>query len=388
MTVETPDKSVNELSEVYLNLTQYEVDALDSVLNLADGHARQDLTPSQREIVKSLPDLWMQSIGGTLSEIEKDAARQFFDLFGQVTHPEPGTELRACYSSSVAMEIFARALATNGLLSIALLHPTFDNIPDILRGVGATLIPVEEDELHHYGCVDPKIMDPVDVVFLTTPNNPTGRVLDAPMLETIARQCAAAGVILALDTCFRGFDVRAQYDHYAILRESRCQWVVIEDTGKLWPALELKIGWLAWSKNVGIPVERIYSDILLGISPVVMKLVQQFSRDAKNGGLQVLHGGMRENRNILRRTLRDLAGVHFPDPDNRGSVERIRFSRIESIRIWECLRDRNVHILPCQKFYWHRPDDGNDTIRVALARPSEKVRRMAEALREIILEFG
>ncbi|WP_433655173.1 aminotransferase class I/II-fold pyridoxal phosphate-dependent enzyme [Nocardia sp. CA-128927] len=382
------DEAVNELSAAYVNLTQYEVEALDSVLNLADGHARQDLTPSQLEIVQSLPDMWIQSIGGKLSEIERDSALQFFDVFGQYSHPAPGTELLACYSSSVAMEIFARSLSAEGLLSIGLLHPTFDNIPDILRGVGATLFPVEEDDLHSRGCIDPDVLARVDAIFLTTPNNPTGQVIDAPMLAAIARQCAAAEVILTLDTCFRGFDARAQYDHYAVLRESGCRWVVIEDTGKLWPTLELKIGWLAWSKNVGIPVERIYSDILLGISPVVMKMVQQFARDAKEGGLHALHAGMRENRNILRNTLHDLVGVDFPDPDNRGSVERIRFSHLESIRVWEVLRDRNVHVLPCQKFHWHRPDDGNDTVRVALARPAHKVRQTAEALREVILELG
>lgn len=45
------------------------------------------------------------------------------------------------------MEIVARALVTE-IDSLMLLHPTFDNIPDILRGVGMKLVPFLEEHLY------------------------------------------------------------------------------------------------------------------------------------------------------------------------------------------------------------------------------------------------
>lgn len=226
-------------TENHQNLTQYETVALDSELNLSDGHPRQDLTEQQRQIVESLSDMWMQSFKHPASTIEREAAEAFFSLFGQKSHLDSHDEIVACYSSSVAMEIFARALSQQGS-SIALLHPTFDNIPDILRGNRLNLVAIDEEDCHRQQALSEELLNKVDAVFLTTPNNPTGRYISAVLLDRIARQCAASDTILALDTCFRGFDIRTHYDHYAILRESGCRWVVIEDTGKLWPTLELR----------------------------------------------------------------------------------------------------------------------------------------------------
>ena len=41
-----------------------------------------------------------------------------------------------------------------------------------------------------------------EVVFLCTPNNPTGRLLPLPLLEQILQYCAAQGARLFLDECF------------------------------------------------------------------------------------------------------------------------------------------------------------------------------------------
>jgi enduracididine biosynthesis enzyme MppP len=373
-------------TENHQNLTQYETVALDSELNLSDGHPRQDLTEQQRQIVESLSDMWMQSFKHPASTIEREAAEAFFSLFGQKSHLDSHDEIVACYSSSVAMEIFARALSQQGS-SIALLHPTFDNIPDILRGNRLNLVAIDEEDCHRQQALSEELLNKVDAVFLTTPNNPTGRYISAVLLDRIARQCAASDTILALDTCFRGFDIRTHYDHYAILRESGSRWVVIEDTGKLWPTLELKVGWLSWSSNVGIPLRRVYSDILLAVSPVILMLVRKLADDAMAGGMERLHWSIAENRKALRETLSGIDGVSFPDSDSRVSVERIEFASIDAAAVWRLLRDRNIYVLPCRMFHWDRPEEGNNMIRVALSRPLGKVLRGAEAIREVVAEL-
>ena len=102
------------------------------------------------------------------------------------------------------MEIFARSLVTK-TDAIGLIHPTFDNIPDILRGVGLRLVPVEEEQLHDED-LSAELLESVGCIFVTTPNNPTGRVMSEQRLRALADQCAKHGVVLALDTSFRGFD--------------------------------------------------------------------------------------------------------------------------------------------------------------------------------------
>ncbi|MEU0483768.1 enduracididine biosynthesis enzyme MppP [Streptosporangium sp. NPDC006013] len=364
------------------NLTQFEYLALNSPLNIADAHARQGLTAGQARIIDDLPNLFLKAAELPVEEVEREAHRAYFGLLGQHSYPGDDGRVLACYSSSVAMEILARSLA-GAMSSVALIHPTFDNIPDILRGVGLDLVPVAEERLGEDDLDD--VLGSVGCVFVTTPNNPTGRVLSEEGLRRLAGQCAERDLVLALDTSFRGFDPAGHYDHYRVLRDSGCRWVVIEDTGKLWPTLDLKVGWLVTAANLGLPVAKIYSDILLGVSPMVLALVQRFSEDAADGGLADLHRFVAENRALVREGLAGVPGIHFPDPHSRASVERVNVGARSALDVWSSLRDHNVYVLPCQKFHWANPPEGNSTLRIALARSAAPLREATRALRSVLL---
>lgn len=366
------------------NLTQFEYLALNSSFNLSDGHARQELTTGQSEIIDDLPMLWAEAIKRPVEEIEFEAHQAYFGMLGQYSYPTEEGRILACYSSSVAMEIFARSLATK-VDSIALLHPTFDNIPDILRGVGLRLVSLDEEVLHG-GAVPAELLRSVGCIFVTTPNNPTGTVLPEETLVRLAAQCAEHDVVLTLDTSFRGFAPGAHYDHYAVLEASGCRWVVIEDTGKLWPTLELKIGWLVSSADVGLPLGKVYSDILLGVSPLVLSMVRRFSEDASAGGLTDLHRYIARNRAVLRDGLAGVPGVSFPDPHSTASVERVHLGERLALDVWSALRPHNVFVLPCQNFHWARPVEGQHMVRVALSRGMAAIEIGTKALRSVLLD--
>ncbi|MFH8381039.1 enduracididine biosynthesis enzyme MppP [Kitasatospora sp. NPDC018058] len=364
------------------NLTQWEFLALNSELNIADGHARQALTPGQTKIVDELPLLFAEGEHRPVERIEREAHEAYFTLLGQHSYPAEHGRVMSCYSSSVAMEILSRALSAK-VETVALVHPTFDNIADLLRGNGLKLVPVAEDPLHNED-LSPELLASVGCVFVTTPNNPTGRVLGEDRLRRLAEQCAEHDVILALDTSFRGFDPRAHYDHYAVLDASGCRWAVIEDTGKLWPTLDLKAGLLVASEHLGLPVEKIYSDILLGVSPLILALIRRFAEDAASGGLAELHEFIAGNRAVVRAALADVPGVDFPDPDSRTSVERVRFSGRTGTEVWEALQEHNVFALPCRQFHWADPAEGDRMLRIALARSREPLTESVRLLRTVL----
>jgi enduracididine biosynthesis enzyme MppP len=193
-------------------------------------------------------------------------------------------------------------------------------------------------------------------------------------------------VVLTLDTSFRGFDTRAHYDHYSVLEASGCRWVVIEDTGKLWPTLELKIGWLVSSENVDLPLAKVYSDILLGVSPLVLSMITRFCEDAAGGGLAELHRFIAGNRAILRDGLAGVPDLRFPDPDSHASVERIDVGARSALEVWSALQEHNVYALPCQKFHWANPAEGDHTLRIALSRSNAAVAGATKALRAVLLD--
>ncbi|REK87551.1 enduracididine biosynthesis enzyme MppP [Streptomyces inhibens] len=364
------------------NLTQLEFLALNSEFNIADGHARQALTPGQSKIVDDLPLLFAEGEKRPVEELEREAHHAFFTALGQHSYPSAPGRVLSCYSSSVAMEILSRSLSET-IESVALVHPTFDNIADLLRGNGLKLVPLAEDPLHGDD-LDASLLKSVGCVFITTPNNPTGKVVSRERLTRLAEQCAEHGVILALDTSFRGFDTRAHYDHYEVLNASGVRWVVIEDTGKLWPTLDLKVGMLVHSENLALPVEKIYSDILLGVSPLILAMVRRFSEDAAAGGLEDLHRFIAANRAMVRTELAGLPGVTVPDPDSRASVERVAIDDLTGTQVWAKLREHNVYALPCRPFHWADPSEGDHTLRLALARSTDPLAQSVRALRHVL----
>jgi enduracididine biosynthesis enzyme MppP len=362
------------------NLTELEIRAERVGLNLADGHARQPLTAGQEAIVDRLPELFRVAQRGVVPDLDREAQETYLSALGQRT-ALTAAEVLSCYSSSVAMEILARAASASGLRRVGLIHPTFDNIPDILRGVGLDLAPVPEPLLH---TGDTAAAPRVDVLFVTTPNNPTGAVLEEPALAQWAAWCAAHGVVLALDTSFRAFDPRAQYDHYRVLAESGAEWVVIEDTGKVFPSLDLKVGFLAYARGSRLPLWRIYTDILLGVSPAILCLVTALARDGAAGGIAALHRLIARHRAALHDAL-PAPAYHWPDPGNRISVERLVLpAGLDADRVCADLRARELHVLPGGHFHWADPAAGAGYLRIALSRRQKDVTRGAGIIREYL----
>ncbi|WKX23633.1 aminotransferase class I/II-fold pyridoxal phosphate-dependent enzyme [Streptomyces sp. HUAS CX7] len=359
------------------NLTSMETGALGGGLNVSDGHPRMPLTDSQRAIVEDLPALFDEAQKRVFEEIEAEAQQAFLHAIGQRQAPIGTGRLVSCYSSSVAMDITARALA-HRVGTVALVHPTFDNIPDLLKGRSLTLLPLAEAELEHG---EPDLPDEAGAVFVTTPNNPTGWVLSENGLRRLAAFCAHTNRVLAMDTCFRAQDTRAQYDTYAILRDSGAEWVVIEDTGKLWPTLELKAGFLAWGQNTDLPLLEYFSDVLLSVSPLVLLMLTRFAQDAERGGYAKLHRLIARNRGALAEVLDD-GPVTLTDTDARISVARLTLpdNGPDAVALYEKLVQRGTHILPCGPFYWDRQIVGARQVRLALARSEEDVIRAARAL--------
>lgn len=359
------------------NLTSMETDALLDGLNVSDGHPRMPLTDTQRAIVNGLPTLFDEAEKRVFEEVEVEAQRAFLQGIGQAHAPVATGRLVSCYSSSVAMDITARALRDR-TDTVALVHPTFDNIPDLLKGRGLTLLPVTEAELEQG---EPELPDEVGAVFITTPNNPTGWVLPEDGLRRLAAYCARTGRVLAMDTCFRAQDVRSQYDTYEILRDSGVEWVVIEDTGKLWPTLELKAGFLAWGENTDLALLEYFSDVLLSVSPLVLLMITKFAQDAERGGYAHLHGLISRNRRVLAGIL-DGGPVTLTDPDARISVARVSLpvDGPDAAALYAELARTGTHVLPCGPFHWARQSDGLHRVRLALARPEEDVVRAGRHL--------
>ncbi|MFF0737852.1 aminotransferase class I/II-fold pyridoxal phosphate-dependent enzyme [Streptomyces chartreusis] len=365
------------MSEV-VNLTTMEVDALTDVdggLNLTDGHARLALSAEQAAIIADIPGMFAEASRRPFQEIEREAHTAFLHAIGQHSAPIGSGRILSCYSSTLATDIVARALPADA--TIAVLHPTFDNIADLFVTRGLNLVPLSEPALLNQDWPGP----PVSAIVVTHPNNPTGLVTPQGHLRSLAEHAARHGQTVIIDASFRGQVREAQYDTYAILDEAGADWIVIEDTGKLWPTHELKIGLLAYSERTKLPIERAFSESLLAASPVVLQLIRSLAGDWTNGGYERARSLVERNRAAVKDAIEE-AGLRLADPDSQISVARIELpvDGPDSAQLYADLVTRGVHVLPCTPFHWADPDSGRRFIRVSLARPFETVQSGARTL--------
>lgn len=362
------------------NLTAMEVDALTDVdggLNLTDGHARLLLSAQQVEIITRIPDMFATASRRAFPEIESEAHTAFLHAVGQHAAPIGTGRILSCYSSTLATDIVARALPAGA--RIALLHPTFDNIADLFRTRGIDLVPLPEQALLDADWPDP----PTRAIVVTHPNNPTGLVTPEGHLRSLAEHAARHGQIVIVDASFRGQVREAQYDCYAVLDAAGAEWICIEDTGKLWPTHELKIGMLAYSERNTLPIYRAFSESLLSASPVVLQLVAALAADWVNGGYERASEMVARNRATVKKAVAT-AGLRLADPASRISVARIELPEEgpSSAKLYDDLVTRGIHVLPCGRFHWANPEEGLRYIRLSLARPAATVERAARALAE------
>src|SRR6266498_5223725 len=209
------------------NLTTMEVEALTDVdggLNLTDGHARLVLSSEQAAIVARIPEMFAEASRLPFPAIERDAHATFLHSIGQHSAPVGSGRILSCYSSTLATDIVARALPAGA--TIAVLHPTFDNIADLFVTRGLSLVPLSEDALLNQEWPDP----PVRAIVVTHPNNPTGLVTPEGHLRSLAEHATRNGQIVIIDASFRGQVRDAQYDSYAVLDAAGTEWITIEDT--------------------------------------------------------------------------------------------------------------------------------------------------------------
>jgi aspartate/methionine/tyrosine aminotransferase len=362
-----------------------EVDALTDVdggLNLTDGHARLVLSAEQAAAIARIPEMFAEASRRPFPDIEREAHATFLGAIGQHSAPVGSGRILSCYSSTLATDIVARALPVGA--SVALMHPTFDNIADLLLTRGLSLQPLSEAALLGRDWPEP----PVSAIVLTHPNNPTGFVTPETHLRLLAEHAVRHGQTVIVDASFRGQVRDAQYDTYAALDSAGADWIVIEDTGKLWPTHELKIGMLAYSERTKLPIERAFSESLLSASPVVLQLIKALATDWVSGGYERAAARVERNRAMVKDTIGPV-GLELADPTSQISVARIKLPVYgpDSSVLYKELRARGVHMLPCMPFHWADPDEGLRYIRVSLARPFDVIetasRTLARAYREL-----
>ncbi|HEX6656371.1 MAG TPA: aminotransferase class I/II-fold pyridoxal phosphate-dependent enzyme [Candidatus Limnocylindria bacterium] len=375
-----------------VDLTQHELLGLRTQFNLADAHTHQGQSPSQRRILERLPDLWDEAAQLRQHEIEERFLEAFFRLHEQPAALAIRRSLLS-YSASTSMSVIAVYLAAQRL-SVSLIEPTFDNLPNLLRMHGVAVSPTPEDVFADPVTLRDRLDDhESDVLYLVDPNNPTGSTLfhdGGKVFEQLLVHCSERALLLVLDFCFASFALRQTHrrgDVYRQLEESGVSYMAIEDTGKTWPMQDAKCAVLTVSADLYREIFDLHTTVLLNVSPFVLNVVTEYVRDSRSDGLASVLNVQNTNRDQLSACVQG-TDLRLSAPQVDTSVAWLRLgSRAPLASVLQHrLREHGLYVLPGTYFYWADQAAGERNLRVALARDSTMFAAAMRRLRELLLD--
>jgi aspartate/methionine/tyrosine aminotransferase len=374
---------VNPLS--FKNLTGYEIDALHRSCNLTDGHAFRRWTAAEEAIIDRSAQLFKNNDRKMQVEIEREYIRDFSQLGKQTCDPDALGYLM-CFTASMAFEIVGNYLRLKQS-SLALIEPCFDNLADIFRRHHIPMRPFPDACLEAPAERFERALRTIDsdAICVVTPNNPTGMILAEDNLRCLVNFCKERRKLLILDNCFRAYIPRHLiYDQYRIVLDAGIDAFLVEDTGKTWPSAEIKSPFFAVSRGRGFfdSIYEIYTDFLLHVSPVGIRLMHDFVRLSQQDDMGYIHEVVRVNREVLYD---NLGGTFLTPCEHRfASVSWLRIDHsLNGSELKQILDEHGVFVLPGDHFFWHDRRQGEKFIRVALTRDPDVFAAAAKLLGDV-----
>jgi aspartate/methionine/tyrosine aminotransferase len=375
------------------DITQHEIAALKTRFNLADAHTHQAQSPSQRRIVESLPRLWYRAETQTQFQSEQEFIETFYTFHKQYTALRRKHQIHLVYAASIGMHITATYLRKHGM-TVGLIEPCFDNLHDLMHHMQIPMFPMSEalfaEPSNIYDSLCKEAME-LDAIVLVDPNNPTGFSLCSPQpagfLEVV-RFCRDHDKLLVLDLCFAAFALangQGRCDVYAILEDAGVRYIAMEDTGKTWPLQDAKCATIMTSSDLNSEIYNIVTSVLLNVSPFVLNLVTRYVADSAEDDFASVREVLSCNRERAREYL-DGGMLSYCEPMVKTSVAwfRINDPHISADALQAHLLRHHIYVLSGKYFFWHRPEQGQRFLRVALAREPKIFLQAMEAMQHAL----
>ncbi|MGH9037553.1 MAG: aminotransferase class I/II-fold pyridoxal phosphate-dependent enzyme, partial [Acidimicrobiia bacterium] len=214
------------------------------------------------------------------------------------------------------------------------------------------------------------------VVFLTTPNNPTGMVEPADVVEALLEATAAVGGLLVVDEAYADF---APWSALDLVADDRCL-VVVRTYSKVWSMAAFRLGFCVAPGEVVADLEKVVLPYHLSVptqlaGTVALRFVDEMrarveaivaERERVSAALATIEGltafPSGANFVLFRPTARGFGG----DPREAGHA------------VWRGLVDKDVLVRDFSR--WPRLDG---CLRVTIGRPGENDAFLT-ALKEVL----
>lgn len=244
-----------------------------------------------------------------------------------------------------------------------IVEPAFSGYEEALRTADCQIERFflrEEDGFTPAADLLPHITPGLDMLFLCSPNNPTGRTVPPELLEKLRERCRRCGTLLVLDACFGGFLPGPPQDSPFILR-SFTKW---------YPMAGLRLGYAVCPDAALLEEMRRQGPPWAVPAPAQAAGLAALEEQAYSGALAAL---IREQRPLLSAGLAELGCRVVP-----GEANFLLFFCSDT-ELDRKLEKKGILIRNCFSF----PGLGSGWYRTAV-RTEDENRALLRAMREAL----
>lgn len=221
-----------------------------------------------------------------------------------------------------------------------------------------------------------------DCLYFVAPNNPTGDCPTKEQFANIVEYCAKHKVMLLIDFCFRFFGDFWDYDQYQMMHDAGVEFITTEDTGKSFPAADVKLGMTISSHEVYPYLKDISDDFIFSVARFVLELVTRFIGAEHRENKRLLSQDLADaNRKILHETLAG-SNLQITNPNHKMGLDWAKLpDGWNATHLCKWLYENGgPQLLPGERFYWSDYDEGSHYVRIALLRNPDYFKAAMDSL--------
>lgn len=198
---------------------------------------------------------------------------------------------------------------------VAMTRPGYPAYRNTLRSLGIDVVALDAGPDTRYQptvAMLEALPRPPKGLVLASPANPTGTIVDACELASLARWCEEHGCRLISDEIYHGISYGRPC---ASARESTADAIVVGSVSKYHSMTGWRLGWLLVPSELRTPIENLQSNLAI-CAPAVSQVaaVAAFADDAR-AELDGHVARYARNRDLLLRRLPELGLTSFAPPD-------------------------------------------------------------------------
>lgn len=320
------------------------------------------------------------------------AVAEYYRKLGIALAPE---DILITTGGSEALDILMKCILDDGD-QVLTAEPFYPNYDTFIRAAGGTIVPVPTTPEENYRHAlrekyEPLITPRTRAILFTNPGNPTGNVLTAQELRTLADIAKEHDLYLVADEVYREFIYSGEEMALAgSLADVADNVVIVDSVSKRFSACGARVGALI-SKNKALMAQAMkFCQGRLAVA-TIDQTVAEALYGVDSDYFHAIRDEYRRRRDICYRKLLEIPGVVCAEPQGAFyMMAKLPVDDTDAFQKWllEEFEDNGETVMfaPGASFY-ATPGSGAQEVRIAYVLEEQKLERAMELLKIAIATY-